>query len=234
MVLGTMVFLGCSSGPASAVSGEGAATGDAGPEGGGPTHGRDGSAASPDAREGGKVACPYPAGPYGTAVGDVLDPKLEWQAYAPGATTPSTLHISDLYDCDGKKGINAIVVDTSGQWCVACQYEAESVPKWMASTGSGAGHWSSLGVQFLALIIQNNAYEPATIVTAEQWRAMFHLTSVYVAADPNASLPAMALPHNLLIDPRTMKIHVDLDNDRAAGSPQADPAVAELAKKNAK
>jgi hypothetical protein len=233
MVLGAAAFLGCSSGPGTASGGSVGSKVDTGSGGtggaGGALQASDGSAMDSGVSSG---ECPYPSGPYGTAVGDVLDPTLLWQAYAPGATTPSTLHISDLLDCDGKKGINAIVFDTSGQWCVACQAEAESVPTWMGDTGSGAGHWSSLGVRFVTLIIENDAYEPATIVTADQWRNMFGLTSIYVAADPNASLPAQALPHNLLVDPRTMKVSRDLDNDNAAGTPQADPAVAALAKKN--
>jgi hypothetical protein len=237
LFVGTAVLLGCSSASPSAEVDSGAGTGDARPEAA-PDPTKDAGAPSDggartDAHEA-ATECPYPAGPYGTGVGDVLDAKLVWQAYAPGATTPSTLHVTDLYDCDGKKGINALVIDTSGQWCVACQYEAESIPTWMTSMGADAGGWGALGVSFLTLIIQNDAYEPATIVTAKQWRAMFGLTSIYVAADPNASLPAKALPHNLLIDPRTMKIFKDLDNDPSEGSPAPDPAVAALATKNAK
>jgi hypothetical protein len=230
MVVGAAALLGCSSAPGSAGGGDVGAGVHAGSGGGGATQASDGSATDTGA---GASECPYPSGPYGTAVGDVLDPTLAWQAYAPGATAPSTLRISDLFDCDGSKGINAVVFDTSGQWCVACQAEAESVPTWMGTTGAGAGHWSSLGVRFVTLIIENDAYEPATIVTADQWRTMFELTSIYVAADPNASLPAQALPHNLLVDPRTMKVSRDLDNDNVAGTCEADPAVAALAKKNA-
>jgi hypothetical protein len=237
MVLGAAALAGCSGGAATTVGGDLGAKTDSGVDSGRVTHSRDGSAdahVSADAGGPVKAECTYPAGPYGTNVGEVLDPTLVWQAYAPGATMPSTLKISDLYDCDGTKGINAIVFDTSGQWCVACQYEAQSIPSWMASTGAGAGHWTELGVHFVSLIIQNDAYAPATIVTAQQWRTMFSLRSIYVAADPNASLPAVALPHNLLVDPRTMKIHTKLDNDKAAGTPQADPVVAALAKANAK
>jgi hypothetical protein len=242
MVLGATVFLGCSGGTGSEAGDSG--TKEAASDTGGGTKPIDGSAtndsgvkdagASPDAPEVGPLECPYPAGPYGVAVGDVLDPSLSWQAYAPGATAASTLSISDLYDCDGKKGINALVFDTSGQWCVACQYEAENVPAWMSSTGTGVGKWTSLGVRFVSLIIQNNAYQPATIITASQWRAMFDLTSiVYVAADPNDTFPAVALPHNILINPRTMRIVKDLDNDPSAGTGDPDPAVAALATKNA-
>jgi|HubBroStandDraft_2_1064218.scaffolds.fasta_scaffold249414_2 hypothetical protein len=240
MVLGATVFLGCSGGTGTEAGDSGAkeAASDTGgkPIDGSATSdaGVKDSGVSSDAPEVGPLECPYPAGPYGTTVGAVLDPTLQWQAYAPGATAASTLAITDLYDCDGKKGINALVFDTSGQWCVACQYEAENVPDWMSSTGADAGDWTSLGVKFVSLIIQNNAYQPATIVTASQWRAMFDLTSiVYVAADPNDTFPAEALPHNILINPRTMRIVKDLDNDPAAGTGEADPAVTELATKNA-
>jgi len=173
--------------------------------------------------------CIYPSGPYGTTVGKVIDPSLTWQGFVPGATTVSTIKITDLYDCDGSKGINAIVLDDGAQWCVACQSVAPSIPDWMSPKGE---NWTKLGVGYLNLITQNNDYEPATITIAQQWRTMFNLTPIFVVADPNFSFPASGLPHSMLADPRTMKIVRDMDTDtlNADGS---DPQVTDLAKKNA-
>lgn len=189
--------------------------------------------------------CAYPAGPYGVNFGQVLPPTLTWQGYAPNATSVTTLKITDLYDCDGTKGINAIVFDSSAQWCIACQYEAGNIPSWLGSTGPNAGDWNTLGVQIVTLMIQTNSYEPASVVTADQWRmqyALGGLPSIWVVADPDITFPTPSLPHNMLVDPRTMKVTDDLDNDvyDASFAPDAgtisppDPAVAALATTNKK
>ena len=175
------------------------------------------------------TGCVYPAGPYGVAVNKVLDPTLQWTGYVPGATTPSTVKITDLYDCDGTKGLNAIVVDSAGQWCVACQGIAQEIPSWLSAKGD---NWTKLGVQILKLVSQNNDYEPATVTTAQQWRDLFMLDTIYVVADPSDTFPTNALPYELLIDPRTMKVVHDLSTDTTATADGADPAVATLAKKN--
>jgi len=190
----TLSLVGCSSG-----GGGGATTHDAGPL---PTLSFDAAKvvhdatpdtadvehdATPDTHA---AACPYPSGPYGVDVGSVLSPTLQWQGYAPNATASSTLKITDFYDCDGTKGINAIVVLSSAQWCVACQQEAEFIPSWVASTGPIAGDWSGLGVQVVALVIQTNQNEPATLATAEQYRTENTVTDIWVVADPAQTFPS--------------------------------------------
>jgi hypothetical protein len=184
--------------------------------------------------------CTYPSGPYGVALGSVLSPTLAWHGYAPNATTPSTLKITDLYDCDGSKGVNAIVVLSSAQWCVACQQEAEFIPSWLGSTGPIAGKWTALGVQVVTLVTQTNQNEPATLATAEQYRTENSVTDVWVVADPGTTFPSDSIPYDLLIDPRTMKVVDLMDNDNYDAAPPAsdptgeapDPTVAALATKN--
>jgi hypothetical protein len=245
LLLATLLIPACSSGATksgdspTSDAGDGSSVDsgpvDSGPVDSGPANsGSDDSGSEAGTPDAGK---PYPAGPYGVTVGSVLAPTIEWQAYAPGATTPTTLTMTDLYDPDGTKGINAIVFDTSAQWCIACQFEAGEIPDWLSSTGSNPGGWTALGVQFVTLVIQTNSYEPATIETAEQWRSLFNLTNIYVAADPGITFPTPSLPHNLLVDPRKMTVTADLDDDNVAaddaGTAQvADPAVAQLAVQN--
>jgi len=183
-----------------------------------------------DDADSGTGGCVYPAGPYGVAVGKVLNPDLQWQGFVPGATTASTVKITDLYDCDGSKGLNALVVDSAGQWCVACQGIAQEIPTWLSPKGD---NYLKLGIQILNLVIQNNDYEPATITTAQQWRTLFSLTPIYVVADPSDTFPTDALPYELLIDPRTMKVVHDLSSDSDQNADDSDPAVTALAKKNA-
>lgn len=61
----------------------------------------------------GPTNCEYPMGPYGVAQGQVVPPTISWQGYAPGASAPSTITMESLFDCDGSKNVNAIIVDTS-------------------------------------------------------------------------------------------------------------------------
>ena len=222
VAMGLLLAAGCSSGSNGA-----AATPDAGDTTADSGAGVD---ADTDADEAGNPSgCVYPAGPYGITVGKTLDPTLEWQGFVPGSTTQSTVKISDLYDCDGTKGLNALIIDSAGQWCVACQGIAKEIPTWLSAKGD---NYTKLGVQILNLIIQNNDYEPATVTTAQQWRSLFTLNSIYVVADPNDSFPTNSLPYELLIDPRTMKVVHDLSNDSNLNNDDSDPAVTTLAKKN--
>jgi hypothetical protein len=231
MKLGTLMAAllaaGCSSSSNGASGGNGADSGGGATEDSGAPLDADTDA---DADDAAPTGCVYPSGPYGVTVGKVLNPDLQWQGFVPGATTASTVKITDLYDCDGSKGLNAIVVDSAGQWCVACQGIAQEIPTWLSPKGD---NYLKLGVQILNLVIQNNDYEPATVTTAQQWRTLFSLTSIYVVADPNDTFPTNALPYELLIDPRTMKVVHDLSTDSEVNADDSDPQVTTLAKKNA-
>ncbi|MBN4050177.1 hypothetical protein JYT28_00315 [Desulfobulbus sp. AH-315-M07] len=59
--------------------------------------------------------CEYPAGPYGVSTGDTVPPNLSWQGYGPGATESQseTFTMEQFHDCDGSRGINALLFDTS-------------------------------------------------------------------------------------------------------------------------
>ena len=63
--------------------------------------------------EPGPTECEYPAGPYGVAQGQIVPPNLTWQGFAPGSSTASTISIQDFFDCDGSRGIHAVLFDTS-------------------------------------------------------------------------------------------------------------------------
>jgi hypothetical protein len=60
------------------------------------------------------LTCSYPQGvSFGIEVGDTLPVHLGWQGYVAGELEPRRLDISELYDCEGSKGIDAILLDTS-------------------------------------------------------------------------------------------------------------------------
>ena len=182
----------------------------------------DASAPSHDA--GKSPACVYPPGPYGITPGATVDPGLSWQGYLAGSSTISTLRSSDLLDCDKSKGINAIVLDESASWCAACQQEAQDLEPQMASA------WTAEGVVVVTLMVEDDNSNPASVQTASAWKGAFGLTSVDVVADPPFTFGgqgSQALPTNLIVDPRTMRI-VSV----TPGYSGPDPAVDQLAQQN--
>jgi hypothetical protein len=147
--------------------------------------------------------CVYPPGPYGTTVGSVIAPTTTWQGYREDSATVSTIGIQDYFDCDGSKGINALLLTESAVWCGACQQEAEEM------NGLMAGGWTQSGIRVLTLIIENGAGNPATIQTAKAWKDAFDAKGWAVAADPNftfSSSGSNGLPLQIIVDPRSMKI----------------------------
>ena len=71
------------------------------------------SAGSTSGAGAGPMACEWPAGPYGVDEGDILPPSLAWQGYAEGSDQPGTISIQDYFDCDGSRGIDAVMIETS-------------------------------------------------------------------------------------------------------------------------
>jgi hypothetical protein len=172
--------------------------------------------------------CVYPAGPYGKTMGSIVSPGYTWQGYLPGATSLSSLKASDLYDCDGTKGINAILFDEAALWCGPCQMEAGQ----QAYLVQPGGKWIKEGVAWVTLVIQDLNQNPATTANATTWRNEFKLQGAYVFADPGFDFGHSGmngLPTNVTVDPRTMKI-VNIVEGYAGPD---DPNVDALAMKNA-
>ena len=60
------------------------------------------------------ITCAYPEGvPFGVREGDTLPVNLGWEGYVAGEQEPRHFDVSELYDCEGSKGIDAILFDTS-------------------------------------------------------------------------------------------------------------------------
>jgi hypothetical protein len=190
---------------------------------------QDDGGTTPDSAQDAGTPCQYPPGPYGKTQGSTLAPTLTWQGYAPGSSSVSTVNITDFFDCDGSKGINALAIDESALWCGACQYEAPQIEAAMKS-----GSWGPDGVKPLTLIIQNGARQPGTTADALTWKNNYSLDDVWVAADPEWSFShpgQIGLPTNILVDPRTMKIVKIVEGASQSGP---DPAIDALAQQNKK
>lgn len=148
------------------------------------------------------VDCQYPESGFGVNAGSYVNGNLAWQGYAEGSSQLGSVSIQDYFDCDGSKGINAILIDSSAVWCGVCQEEASDLP-------SQAASFQAKGIRVITLMIEDNSGNPATTSTATSWRNNFGLDAFSVVADPNFSFGgngSVGLPLQIIVDPRTMKI----------------------------
>jgi len=175
-------------------------------------------------------AAGYPQGPYGTGEGKIVNPGLTWQGYLPNQTSASSITPNDLFDCDGSKGIDAIVFDVAAEWCAACQSQASNQPQLFSK-------YDALGIRVVTLVVQDASSAPATLATAQSWKQQYGLTDVAVCADPSFSFAPIGqssvdLPVTIVVDPRTMKIMKVSQGYVAAYPPQPDAEAVAIAQKN--
>ena len=123
-----------------------------------------------------------------------------------GSLDPVDVSLADLHDCDGSRGIHAILIDVSAVWCGSCQAEAPALQAELTKA------WSALGIRVVTLVIQDATGAPATLETARGWRDAFKLDAMTVVADPEVTFGAYvppqgsSLPMMFVIDPRTMRV----------------------------
>lgn len=172
------------------------------------------------------VECTYPTTGFSPMPGGVM-PNHSWQGFVDDSTEPTEVKLSDFYDCDGYKGIHALLVDVSATWCGSCQVEAQTL------TSKMNNKWSAMGIRVLTLMIEDAQNNPATIDTALQWKEQYHLVSTTVAADPDfffvqlAQGGSVGLPFLIVIDPRTMQLVTTMQ-----GYPADEKVLEDLALKN--
>lgn len=154
------------------------------------------------------VVCDYPTMGISNKPGGVL-PNHSWQGFVNenvDAAAPTEITMADYLDCDGSKGINALLIDVSATWCGTCQEEAKTL------TSKMNNQWGELGIRVVTLMIEDAASKPATLATALQWKNQYKLMSTTVAADPEFFFSQLAeggtigLPFLVVVDPRTMTL----------------------------
>lgn len=148
--------------------------------------------------------CSVPGATVGVATGDQV-PTLHWKGYEAGSATLGTVFTEEFHDCDGKKGITALLVDTSAIWCGPCQSSAKDIHDNMQ------GEWAQKGIRVISLVAQDAFGGPASTDDALAWRNQFQLDDSAVAADPlfnfaPADQTTVGLPIEVVVDPRTMQI----------------------------
>ncbi len=150
----------------------------------------------------GQPACVYPPGPYGVEVNDILDPSLTWEGYAEDASTPGTSMVEELFDCDGSKGINAILFSTAQFGSAPDASQAQDI-------ASKLTEWDALGIRTWFLLVDDMSGGAPTLAGVVNWRATFGLGSVGVFMDPTFQLVSggsIGTPQSTLVDPRTMRV----------------------------
>ena len=171
----------------------------------------------------------YPTAPYGIEPGSTLA-DFEWTAVLAGAPkgTSSKIKLSDYYDPDGARGINAVLYVTSAEWCGACRAEAQTFESKIRSD------WGAKGVLLLEAMIEDiprvRTLE-AILPAIDRWRSQYGLIDVTMPADPTfhfARSGTNGLPVNIIFDPRTMIVKARLDGF----GPAAESAINSLVNAN--
>jgi len=153
-------------------------------------------------------AAAYPSGPYGVAVGDVLQDATFFgykNAEASVSGELESFSLSDFYDPDGEKGIDLIYVSISAAWCPPCQAEAKALPEMIESLAK-----DGLGVAFFQDLYEGGEVgAPGTQRDLDRWLKRYQLPFP-VVIDPKAKMNAYfdrnSIPYSLVVDAKTMKI----------------------------
>lgn len=153
----------------------------------------------------------YPPPPYGLAQGDVF-PLVTLNGYKGGTAGDGTwvpISTASYYDPDGSKGYTGIYFVDAAQWCEPCNNEAYNLGTFYSKS------YKARGAVFATAVIQKSDQSVATQAVVTGWMTT-HQINFDVMLDPNgdATLPhtgTVGLPHNYVIDPRTMKITTVLE-----------------------
>ena len=161
---------------------------------GGPSNGTTTGDGVQQSSSSGMQACEYPTGPYGNTANTILSPNSSWTGYAPGGSSATTVTAEDLFDCDGSKGINAVIFTMAQTTCGPCQDEAQN------EISPNLAAWSSEGIVVVTLMYGGGS---------AGWRNAFNLESSYVVDDYEGTFftgSGDATPTNVIWDPRTATI----------------------------
>jgi hypothetical protein len=198
----TSLVVGCSSAPLSPESGStGTATG-------APSTGTPAATPAPtlvsDYAE-------YPAGPYGTTRGAIIQ-NLEFLGWKDpvasnyDAASMEKVRLSDFYNPDGRSDVKLLAVNASAVWCSVCRSEYED----MNANGTYATYRAE-GVEMLGTLFEDSSYFPAQPSDLTRWgQVSNHAVKFPLVIDPGFKMGAYfdsdATPLNMVIDVRTMTI----------------------------
>jgi hypothetical protein len=135
----------------------------------------------------------YPAGPYGTGEGTVIEPL----GFLLPDGMPRTLE--DVWKDESKK---IILATTSAGWCTACIEEQPALKRFQETYGES-------GLFILVALFEDASYNAATSELAASWQRQYALP-FDVVADTDFKLGRYynreLTPMNMLVDVNEMKI----------------------------
>jgi hypothetical protein len=148
----------------------------------------------------------YPAGPYGTKVGDVMAPL----AFAGKTDTNQNGVVNDdptTTLCFGayrqKPNVKAIAIIAAAMWCTPCQSEESGLRTMFAGYQNGGQ------VVMIEAILQNFATQMPTLGNLVTWTTQFK-SPFDTAIDPSMSLlayaPQVVWPIHIVVRASTMQI----------------------------
>lgn len=158
---------------------------------------------------------PYPAGPYGTQVGDTIanlsfsgltdsdhDGMVEDEA-------SSTIALAKYLRVDGVRNTKALVITLSALWCGPCKLEEPQLVAWLNDYET----WAPGRVKFVTLLSESGIGSPATASSMLTWAKMFDVP-FDLGLDPSAQLltqfvdsgQPLAYPFHILVRTEDMKI----------------------------
>jgi thiol-disulfide isomerase/thioredoxin len=187
------------------------------PDNGAPGDDDDDSAGAPDAAPAAPDAAPvpdaepeplaYPAGPYGTREGDVIE-NLAWMGWADdngnGDPTDDASRMITLEEffVGRDPASRILLVTASAGWCGACQEEAPILADIYQD-------YQGRGARMMTALVETTSGAPGTVDFARQWAQSFDLPFP-VVADPSDLLADYyrenSIPMNMFIDLQTMTI----------------------------
>lgn len=145
----------------------------------------------------------YPAGPYGTNEGELLEGRTFEGIDETGAPRPVVLGEA-FAPCAPSAATRPLVIRVQAAFCGTCRnaakHGADILPEGAASR-----------VRIVDVLVRDEDGEAPAIETARRWQTLA-TPKVAAAIDPSLALvaPKTPLPRVLVVDPRTMRIRASL------------------------
>src|SRR6187402_568190 len=111
----------------------------------------------------------YPAGPYGTSRGSVIQ-NLAFSGWHHPDTAGydlaklETVRLSDFYDPDGTGTVKLLAINASAVWCSVCRAEYQDM-----NTTNVYATYRAKGVEILGALFEDVAYYPAQPQDLMNW-----------------------------------------------------------------
>ena len=163
------------------------------------------------------VAPGYPAGPFGTEPGALLQNACFRGFWTPDRTALvesdlEPLALSDFYQSTADRPAKVLLLNTAALWCAACQIEHRTLPDYYREL-------SPRGLAIVTAVFQDERNDPAEFDDLRVWVETFS-TNFPIVLDPSYSFgryaSAETAPLNLVVDPSTMTILEKFVGDQPA------------------